>query len=59
MLPLTYREPLLLQVLGGFSCAEIAGMLGTTEGAVMTRLTRARQALRQQHVDSMKPKGAR
>jgi len=32
---------------GGFSCAEIAGMLGTTEGAVMTRLTRARQALRQ------------
>lgn len=48
MLPETYREPLLLQVLGGFSCAEIAGMLGTTEGAVMTRLTRARQALRRQ-----------
>ena len=47
LLPKTYREPLLLQVLGGFSCAEIAGMLGTTEGAVMTRLTRARQALRQ------------
>ena len=48
LLPATYREPLLLQVLGGLSCAEIAGMLGTTEGAVMTRLTRARQALRQQ-----------
>jgi RNA polymerase sigma-70 factor (ECF subfamily) len=48
LLPETYREPLLLQVLGGFSCAEIAGMLGTTEGAVMTRLTRARQALRKQ-----------
>jgi RNA polymerase sigma-70 factor, ECF subfamily len=48
LLPETYREPLLLQVLGGFSCAEIAGMLGTTEGAVMTRLTRARQALRRQ-----------
>jgi len=47
-LPLPYREPLLLQVLGGFSCAEIAGMLGTSEGAVMTRLTRARQALRQE-----------
>ena len=46
LLPETYREPLLLQVLGGFSCAEIATMLGTTEGAVMTRLTRARQALR-------------
>ena len=46
LLPLTYREPLLLQALGGFSCGEIASMLGTTEGAVMTRLTRARQALR-------------
>ena len=51
LLPETYREPLLLQVLGGFSCAEIAGMLGTTEGAVMTRLTRARQALRQHFVE--------
>jgi RNA polymerase sigma-70 factor, ECF subfamily len=45
-LPETYREPLLLQVLGGFSCAEIAVILETTEGAVMTRLTRARSALR-------------
>lgn len=47
-LPPLYREPLLLQVLGGFSCAEIAVMLGTSEGAVMTRLTRARQALRRE-----------
>jgi RNA polymerase sigma-70 factor, ECF subfamily len=54
LLPETYREPLLLQVLGGFSCAEIAGMLGTSEGAIMTRLTRARQALRQQYTDSIK-----
>jgi RNA polymerase sigma-70 factor (ECF subfamily) len=45
-LPLSLREPLLLQVLGGFSCKEIAGMLDTTEGAVMTRLTRARQGMR-------------
>ena len=45
-LPVTYAEPLALQVLGGFSCAEIAGMLQTSEGAVMTRLTRARQALK-------------
>lgn len=51
-LPEIYREPLLLQVLGGFTCAEIAVMLGTSEGAVMTRLTRARQALRQQHEQS-------
>ena len=45
-LPEPYREPLLLQVLGGFSCEEIAKMLNITAGAVMTRLTRARQALR-------------
>jgi len=45
-LPPTYREPLLLQVLGGFSCAEIGDMLKISEGAVMTRLTRARLALR-------------
>jgi RNA polymerase sigma-70 factor (ECF subfamily) len=52
LLPETYREPLLLQVLGGFSCAEIGHILGTTEGAVMTRLTRARQALRQHFSES-------
>ena len=45
-LPGTYAEPLALQVLGGFTCAEIAVMLETSEGAVMTRLTRARQALK-------------
>ncbi|MDH4173721.1 MAG: sigma-70 family RNA polymerase sigma factor [Betaproteobacteria bacterium] len=45
-LPVSYAEPLALQVLGGFSCAEIADMIGATEGATMTRLTRARQALR-------------
>ena len=45
-LPASYAEPLALQVLGGFSCAEIARMIGTSEGATMTRLTRARQALR-------------
>ncbi len=59
LLPETYREPLLLQVLGGFSCAEIAGMLGTSEGAIMTRLTRARQALRQQYTDSIKRRTGR
>ncbi len=45
-LPAAYAEPLALQVLGGFSCAEIADMIGATEGATMTRLTRARQALK-------------
>ena len=45
-LPLTLREPFVMQALGGYSCAKIAEQLDTTEGAVMTRLTRARQALR-------------
>jgi len=45
-LPQGYRDPLLLQVLGGFSCAEIGSMMEISEGAVMTRLTRARLALR-------------
>jgi RNA polymerase sigma-70 factor (ECF subfamily) len=40
------RHAILLQVLGGFSCAEIAQVLGASEGAVMTRLSRARQTLR-------------
>lgn len=41
-----YREPLVLQVLGGFSCAEIAVELGISESAVMTQLFRARQKLK-------------
>jgi len=45
-LPAGYREPLLLQVLGGFSCDEIAKIMQLTPGATMTRLSRARLALR-------------
>ena len=45
-LPLSLREPFLLQTLGGFTCAEIASQLEISEGAAMVRLTRARQALR-------------
>jgi RNA polymerase sigma-70 factor (ECF subfamily) len=45
-LPERYREPLMLQVLGGFSGKEIAAMLSISEQNVMVRLTRARQALR-------------
>lgn len=46
MLAPQYREPLLMQVLGGLSCAEIGDNLGINEAAVMQRLTRARLALR-------------
>ena len=45
MLTDEYREPLMLQVLGGHSCQEIADMLGLTAGAVMTRVFRARRQL--------------
>jgi RNA polymerase sigma-70 factor, ECF subfamily len=45
-LPLEYREPLLMQVLGGFSTAEIARELELTNTAVLTRLFRARHKLR-------------
>lgn len=45
-LPRGYREALLLQVLGGFRCAEIAQMLGTSAASVMQRVSRARRALR-------------
>lgn len=46
-LGIEYREPLLLQVIGGYSGEEIANMLDIKPGAVMTRLFRARQQLRQ------------
>lgn len=45
-LPPSYREPLIMQALGGFSGREIAAALEINEAAVMTRLTRARHALR-------------
>ncbi len=46
-LPEEYREPLVLQVLGGFSGEEIAGMLDLNKNTVMTRLFRARNQLRE------------
>jgi RNA polymerase sigma-70 factor (ECF subfamily) len=45
-LPDEYREPLLLQVLMGCTTEEIATQLGLSNGAVLTRLCRARQRLR-------------
>src|SRR5205085_9745948 len=47
MLPESLRDPLLLQVLGGLSTAEIAAATEITVDAVNMRLTRARKALRQ------------
>ena len=44
-----YREPLVLQVLMGYSTSEIAEMMSLKQGAVLTRLHRARHKL----MDSM------
>ena len=40
-----YSEPLILQVIGGFSCDEIAEQLNISKSAVMTQLFRARAKL--------------
>ncbi len=45
-LPEEYREPLVMQVLMGFSTAEIAAELKLSNAAVLTRLFRARKQLR-------------
>lgn len=42
-----YREPLVMQVLGGYTCDEIAEMLDISPSAVMTRLFRARKKMRE------------
>ncbi len=41
-----YREPLVLQVVWGMSCAEIAEAMEITPAAVTTRLFRAREQVR-------------
>ena len=45
-LDVDYREPLVLQVLMGFSTNEIAEQMGLKQGAVLTRLHRARAKLK-------------
>jgi RNA polymerase sigma-70 factor (ECF subfamily) len=44
----SYREPLILQVLMGYSTQEIAEIMGINRGAVLTRLCRARRKLSEQ-----------
>ncbi len=43
-----YREPLVLQVLMGYTTQEIADAMGMQQGAVLTRLFRARARLRRE-----------
>lgn len=44
-LELEYREPLILQVLMGYTAEEIGRIMGLKPGAVLTRLFRARRKL--------------
>lgn len=46
MLPPGALEPLVLQNLAGLTCEEVAQVLGVSVGATMTRMSRARSALR-------------
>ena len=56
-LPEKYLEPLFLQSAMGMSCEEIASIMKLSVGATMTRMTRARMALRDSMEDasSVKP----
>ena len=48
-----YREPLVLQVLMGYSTNEIAELMGLKQGAVLTRLHRARLKLKEEAADEV------
>jgi RNA polymerase sigma-70 factor (ECF subfamily) len=46
-LPVDHRTVLLLGVVEGFTCREISEILSVPMGTVMSRLSRAREALRE------------
>jgi RNA polymerase sigma-70 factor (ECF subfamily) len=46
-LPPEYSEPLVLQILGGYSGEDIAKLLNLNKNTVMTRLFRARNQLKE------------
>ncbi len=52
------RTVLLLGVVEGFTCQEMAGILSVPIGTVMSRMSRARQALRQRLAPECAKKGA-
>ena len=53
-----YREPLVLHVVGGFSCQEIANICDISKSATMTRLFRAKQKLRKVLDPDLQTEGA-
>ncbi|WP_428771631.1 sigma-70 family RNA polymerase sigma factor [Vibrio sp.] len=56
-LDLDYREPLFLQVVGGFSGEEIGEILNLNKNTVMTRLFRARNQLKEMLDSDNAPRG--
>lgn len=53
-----YREPLVLQVLMGYSTSEIGELMGLKQGAVLTRLHRARLKLKESVATGQGPSAA-
>jgi len=58
-LDIEFREPLMLQVMGGFSAEEISGILDVNKNTVLTRLFRARNKLKDALSDSQDVRGHR
>jgi RNA polymerase sigma-70 factor (ECF subfamily) len=56
-MPKEYREPLVLQIIGGFSGEEIAKQLDLNKNTVMTRLFRARNQLKEALDNTPKVRG--
>ncbi len=50
-LEVEFREPIALQVIGGFSTSEIADILELNKNTVLTRLFRARNKLKQTYTE--------
>lgn len=58
-LDIEFREPLVLQMIGGFSTEEIASILEINKNTVLTRLYRARNKLKDQLSDDREARGNR
>ncbi len=55
-LPVDHRTVLMLGAVEGFTCREMSDMLHIPMGTVMSRLSRARQAMRSQLEGTVKPR---
>jgi len=58
-LDIEFREPIALQIIGGFSVDEISGILELNKNTVLTRLYRARNKLKQAYTEQAGNRGVR